>query len=202
MREFLDRERVSLWLDYLQLPIVNAVLNGAYIAHHVEPKEAVVLSGSYTGDVKLDRDNKWTSYGRHNLCAAAWEEDAPPLNLQLRVPNGSYIVSVKMPALKKRGRVASSLQIDLQSSQNSQEVLFDYSTEEDYIDVGKIEIADGYFKIAFRQSNADHWACLSKIRLVPERGDSQSSSTMETPDTKTPEELLEHEEALRALGYL
>ena len=202
MRKLVDADRLNLRSQYLGLPFTDIVLEALYLGQSARSPEDFVIGGDETSLI-LQEDNKWT-VNKFYFWSAAWSEDAPAVDVSVSVPNGRYLVQIKVLVDDDlNGKPASSIRVKVEGDEEFRTVTVDShpSAEKGFVTVplGEYEISDGTFDATFDEGLDSHWAFLNRFHLVNLDEISQLDTTGEAV---TLEQLKEREELLRALGYL
>jgi hypothetical protein len=148
-------------------------------------------SGGSPGE--LPEAARWAVYP-HGVFNWGWAENAPPLELQVAVPNAEYAVQIEIYAGRIGGHPGSALAIRVENETEQRIVREMNGHGYRFVDLGTYTVDDGFFSVSLLPAADRVWAGVKRFRFAPK---AVSSTTTESLN-----DIQQREDAIRALGYL
>ena len=198
-RQFVEERLMPRYNSYRALPFgpPSGTFEMKAYAMDAEPKDAFVGAAASKGS--LHSDNRWTY--KHQDCSYwsnAQQEDAPPITLHFRVPNGHYQARIEMYCRSDyNGRPASALRVKAEHSPQFTKIVSEEGQSGYcYIDIGRYHVRDESFDLTIDEGDPAYWAYFRQVSLtVIPAGDNVTTTAPTAEDAESLEQF-------RALGYL
>lgn len=208
MKGLMQKRFLPLLRAMQALPVKAVVLEGAWLANRIEPRELVVdhyVSGeAVTAD--LEKDNKW-AYSDGMLWARNGAETVSEVSFQVSMPDGTYEVEARLYNCEDyNGTPASSLNLKFDHEAKTRQITCVSLPRAEgavtTVPLGAVTVAGGNLKFTLKGGEPGYWTMISSIKLVPVNAAGSQEDEEEVPAEVSPGKDSEYHELMRGLGYM